>query len=48
LANIDSLYNIARVRIDQLGPRGLSHCIPFAAATRLSPSVFPPVFFSNT
>jgi hypothetical protein len=29
-----------------MGPRGLSHVIPFIAATRASPSVLPPVFLS--
>ena len=29
-----------------IGPRGLSHAMPLAAAIRLSPSVLPPVFFS--
>ena len=30
----------------EIGPRGLSHAMPFMAAISLSPSVSPPVFFS--
>ena len=46
LAHVDVLHDVAGFRIDRIGPRGLSQAMPFIAATSVSPSVLPPVFFN--
>src|SRR5262245_11600654 len=43
---IYAVWMISRVSGSiEIGPRGLSHAIPFAAPINASPSVLPPVFF---